>query len=120
MYNSTKNIVGGIRMFFTYPQDFKERELAPGAVTKLVWGERITLSYLTLKPKSSIPLHSHPNEQVGIVIDGEFIFAIGKETRLCKKGDAFVVPGDVEHSVVSVSKPTLIVETFSPPREDFK
>ena len=107
-------------MFFTYPQDFKERELSPGVVAKLVWGERIMLSYLTFKPKHNVPIHSHPHEQVGIVIDGEINLTIGKETRLCKKSDAFVIPGNVEHGAVSGDRPAITVETFSPPREDFK
>lgn len=107
-------------MFFTYPQDFKERELTPGAVIKLVWGERIMLSYTTLKPNCNVPTHSHPSEQVGIVIDGEIEFTIGNETRLCKKGDAFAIPGNVEHSATSGNEPIIVVETFSPPREDLK
>ena len=107
-------------MFFTFPQDFKERKLAPGVIAKLVWGERIMLSYATLEHNCAIPTHSHPNEQVGIVIDGEIQFTIGNETRLCKKGDAFAIPGNVEHSATSGDKPTIIVETFSPPREDLK
>ena len=107
-------------MFFTYPQDFKERKLIPGSVLRLVWGERIMLSHVTLEPNCNVPTHSHPNEQVSIVIDGEMNITIGNETRLCKKGDAFAIPGNVEHSVTNGDKLAIIVEAFSPPREDFK
>ena len=107
-------------MFFVYPQDFKERRLIPGIVLRLVWGERIMLSYATIQPNCNLPTHSHPNEQVGIVIDGEMKLTIGNETRLCKKGDAFTIPGNVEHSVTNGDKLTIVVDTFSPPREDYK
>ena len=107
-------------MFFTYPQDFKERNLPSGVAQKLVWGERIMLAYTTFEPNCYGPAHSHPEEQTGMVLDGEIKFTIGNETRLCKKGDAFAIPGNVEHSVTNGDKLTIIVQAFSPPREDYK
>lgn len=106
-------------MFFSYPRDFKERELVPGIVLRLVWGERVMLSYATFQPNSTLLTHSHPNEQTGIVIEGELKLTIGNETRLCKGGDAFTIPGNVEHSAVNGDKLTIVVDTFSPPREDY-
>jgi len=107
-------------MFFTYPQDFKERKLSSGTTQRLVWGERIMLAYTTFEPNTSGPAHSHPEEQTGMVLDGEIEFTAGNETRLCKKGDAFAIPGNVEHSVTNGDKLTIIVQGFSPPREDYK
>ena len=106
-------------MFFSYPQDFKERELTPGIILRLVWGERVMLSYVTFQPNRILPAHSHSNEQTGIVIEGELRLTIGDETRLCKKGDAFTIPGNVEHSAACGDKPTIVIDTFSPPREDY-
>ena len=107
-------------MFFAYPQDLEEREFTPEIVLKLVWGNRIMLSYATFEPNCTMPSHSHLNEQVGIVIQGKMRLTIGDETRLCKKGDAFVIPGNVEHSVNNGEKLTIVIDTFSPPREDYK
>ena len=107
-------------MFFTYPQDFKERKLASGTVQRLVWGERIMLAHTTFEPNCNGPTHSHPEEQTGMVLDGEIKFTIGNDTRLCKKGDAFAIPGNVEHSVTNGDKLTIVVQAFSPPREDYK
>lgn len=106
-------------MFFKYPGDFKERELVPGITLRLVWGERVMLSYATFQPNSTLLTHSHPHEQTGIVIEGELTLTIGDETRLCQKGDAFTIPGNVEHSVVNGDKLTIVVDTFSPPRQDY-
>jgi len=106
-------------MFFGYPQDFKERELAPGITLRLVWGERVMLSLATFQPNSTVPTHSHPHEQTGIVMEGDLELTIGNETRLCRKGDAFTIPGGVEHSAASRATPVTVVDTFSPPREDY-
>ena len=106
-------------MFFRYPQDFKEREVAPGIVLRLVWGERVMLSHVTFQPHNALPAHSHPHEQTGIVLDGELDMTVAGQTRRCRKGDAFTIPGGVEHSVTSGAAAATILDTFSPPREDY-
>ncbi|MFC2021262.1 cupin domain-containing protein [Chloroflexota bacterium] len=107
-------------MFFRYPQDFKENPVSPGVVLNLVWGERIMLSRVAFQPNSTISAHSHPNEQTGIILEGEITLTIGNDTRLCKKGDAFTIPDNVEHSVVVGKEPAVVLDTFNPPREDYK
>ncbi len=106
-------------MFFKYPQDFKERELAPGILLRLVWGERVMLSHVTLQPHSTVPTHSHPHEQTGMVLEGELDMTVGGQTCRCRKGDAFTIPGGVEHSASSGEVGATVLDTFSPPREDY-
>jgi quercetin dioxygenase-like cupin family protein len=106
-------------MFFSFPEDFKERELAPGIVLRLVWGEHVMLSYATFQPNSTVPAHSYPHEQTGIIVEGELELTIGNESRVCRKGDAFTIPGNIEHSAASGDTATTVIDTFSPPREDY-
>jgi quercetin dioxygenase-like cupin family protein len=109
-------------MFFTAPGDFKERELSPRVTTKIAWGEKLMLSYVTIQPNAPIvPLHSHPHEQMGLVLEGEVGLTIGNETRKLKKGDAFQVPPNVHHGLAFTSeKQAILLDIFSPPREEFK
>lgn len=106
-------------MFLRYPQDFKERELAPGVRTCLAWGERLMLSVVRMEANSFVPLHSHPHEQMGVVLEGEVEMNIGGETRVVKKGDGYLIPGRVEHSGRTYNTPALVLDVFSPPREDY-
>jgi quercetin dioxygenase-like cupin family protein len=53
-------------------------------------------------------------------MDGECEFAIGGETRTLRSGDAYVIPGGVEHGVVGSDAPALVLDIFSPPRENYK
>jgi quercetin dioxygenase-like cupin family protein len=106
-------------MFFKYPQDFRERDLAPGVFVRLVWGERVMLSHVTFQPRSTVPIHSHPHEQTGMVLDGELDMTVGGETFHCGPRDAFTIPGGVEHSASSCEVVTTVLDTFSPPREDY-
>lgn len=109
-------------MFFNFPDDFKERELSPKVNTRLVWGEKLMLSYVTIQPNNPIPaLHSHPHEQMGMVLEGEVTLTIGQETRKLKKGDAFWVPPNTIHGLAAPSgKEAIVLDVFSPPREEFK
>ena len=77
------------------------------------------LSCATFQPNSTVPTHSHPHKQTGIVVEGELELTIGNESRICRKGDAFTIPGNTEHNATSGDTATTIIDTFSPPREDY-
>ncbi len=100
-------------------------ELAPlalmdGIRVRAVNGERITLGVFELEPGLRMPEHRHPNEQVGVVLRGELTFTIGGETRLRRPGDMWVIPPDVPHTVEQAGNAgCTIVESFSPPRDDW-
>ena len=52
-------------------------ELVPGARTKTFWGEHMLLSLVEIDANSEVPLHTHPHEQGGILIEGEMVMGIG-------------------------------------------
>jgi quercetin dioxygenase-like cupin family protein len=109
-------------MFFTEARNFKERELSPKVTTKIAWGEKLMLSYVTVQPNAPIvPLHSHPHEQMGIVLEGKVGLTIGAETREIRKGDIFLIPPATLHGLAfTFDQPAVILDIFSPPREEFK
>jgi quercetin dioxygenase-like cupin family protein len=78
------------------------------------------MSIVEIAPHAVVPMHSHPNEQAGMVLAGEFDFTIGGQTRRLKQGDAYVIPGGVEHGVVGTDGWSMALDIFSPPREDYK
>ncbi len=94
--------------------------LMDGVRVRQVNGERITLPVMELDSLISLPEHRHSNEQVGLVLRGEFTFTIGGETRLRKPGDMRVIPPDIPHTVERTGTAgCTILETFSPPRADW-
>ena len=84
----------------------------------LTFGERTSLSEFSLEKGSVIPKHSHPHEQTGYVISGRLLFTIGDERFEAEPGDSWNIPSNVEHSV-EVLEDTVVLEVFSPPREDY-
>jgi quercetin dioxygenase-like cupin family protein len=63
-------------------------------------------------------MHEHPHSQVTYVESGVFEMTIGNETRTISRGDGYYVPPHVLHGVVC-RQPGLLVDAFSPLREDF-
>lgn len=107
-------------MFYDFPQDFKKFEPAPGFLVHVVSGQRSMLSHVILKPGAEAPMHNHSEEQMGIVLEGEFEMTIGDETRLLKKGDMYLVPANTTHGGVARADGAVVLDAFSPPREAYK
>jgi quercetin dioxygenase-like cupin family protein len=95
-------------------------ELFPGVVARTCWGDRIMLSYVELAPHSVVPEHQHPHEQAGYIIQGKATFIIDGVEKTLLPGDWYHVPGNVRHKVVTLDEPTLVLDVFNPPREEYK
>lgn len=107
-------------MPFYDPSQVQSKEIAPGAKIQPIWGDRVMMVFITLEDGSEVPMHTHPHEQMGMVLEGEFELTIAGEAKLVKKGDAYLVPSNVEHKAVASRGKALALDIFSPPREDFK
>lgn len=90
-----------------------------GVVGRTVHGERVTFSLVELDPDVAVPQHSHANEQVGMVLSGSLTFTIGSETREVGPGQAWCITAHVPHSVVTGRGGAVVVEVFSPVRDDW-
>jgi quercetin dioxygenase-like cupin family protein len=84
----------------------------------LVHGDKTSLSLFRLEKGAEIPPHSHPHEQTGYMVEGKMVFRVGEEEFIAEPGDSWSIPGGVEHSV-STLEDCLVVEVFSPVREDY-
>jgi quercetin dioxygenase-like cupin family protein len=62
--------------------------------------------------------HSHPHVQSTYVKSGRFAFTIAGETYEVGPGDAFVIPSGATHGCRAI-EPGVLIDTFSPRREDF-
>ena len=91
----------------------------PGVMIKPVWGEKLMMVHISLEDGSEVPLHSHPHEQMGIGLEGEFELIIAGESQMIKRGDGYFVPSGVEHIAVASRGNAVALDMFSPPREDF-
>jgi quercetin dioxygenase-like cupin family protein len=106
--------------YFYSSDDVLPRQLAEGIQLKTLWGKNIMMSLVEMDANSVVPKHSHPHEQAGIVLEGEFEFTIGSESKVIGKGEFYIIPGNIEHKVIVGNEPAVALDIFSPPREEYK
>ena len=95
------------------------RESLPGIRQKtLVWGEKTLMTEFLLETGSVLPLHSHPHEQTGYLVEGHLTLTIGSEARDIFPGDSWSIPGNTGHSAV-VHLDSKAIEIFSPVRTEY-
>ena len=85
----------------------------------LVFGDKVMLVHIALEEGAIVPNHKHPNEQAGYVVEGEMLLTIAGQSRTVKAGESYLIPYDAEHGAKAIAH-TIIIESFSPPREDLK
>jgi quercetin dioxygenase-like cupin family protein len=83
-------------------------------------GDHMQLSSVDIPAGGVVEEHSHPNEQMGMVVAGELLFTIGGETKHLKAGDLFRIPGGVPHSCVAVNGPVKALDVFYPIRDEYR
>ena len=107
-------------MYYHDPKERTAKELAPGINAKTFWGEQMLAAVVDLDANVHLPLHSHPHEQVGIVIEGEIEFNVAGEVKRLHPGEVYVIPGGVEHEARTFDVPVKVMDVFSPVREEYK
>ena len=98
----------------------KPAEALPGLIRRTM-GETTDAMVVEFRSEAGvkIPPHSHPNQQVGYVVSGQLEIIIEGVATVCLPGDSYAIPGGVEHGARFVVE-SIIVECFSPPREDYR
>lgn len=80
-------------------------------------GEQLMVTHLTFAAGALAPLHSHPHEQITLVLRGSLAFSLGDEHRTLVAGEAVSVPGHTIHGGQAIGE-TELLELFTPVRQD--
>lgn len=97
-----------------------QRELAAGINTRIFPGEQAMLSVVRLEPGAEGTLHSHPQEQWGVMLEGSAVRTQDGEDFSVKAGDFWRTPGGVPHTVKAGSEGAVILDVFAPPRDEYR
>src|SRR6188472_2420343 len=80
--------------------------LGAGLTSKIVQAtDNMMLSFVRYEPHAEAPLHSHVEEQVFVLLEGELEMELGGEVRRMEPGDVAVIPSFVPHRVTAGSQP---------------
>jgi len=105
--------------YFTQRDDCTHYEIFPGVHIYTKACREMMLSLVEFEPGAVVEEHSHPHEQVGMVLQGRAHFFVGEEDRVLGPGDMYTIPGNVKHRVVAVEGPVKALDIFHPIRDDY-
>jgi len=99
--------------------EIPSERVADGIERRMVWGENLMVCRLSLDPHVVTAVHAHPHEQVTLVERGQVRFTVDGVERVAKAGDVLYFPPSLPHGATMLDEPVVLVDIFSPVREDF-
>jgi quercetin dioxygenase-like cupin family protein len=72
------------------------------AFGRLITGEQIEVGLLRFKAGEGAKTHSHPHEQIIVMLRGRMKFTLGDEVAEIGRGHAVHIPPNVPHSTVAL------------------
>lgn len=99
--------------------DMQYTELVPGANSRIVTGNHVQLSFLTMDPGSSFARHIHPEEQLMLVFRGGIEEIIMDGEYFMGPGDILLLPGNMVHGGTNSPLGCDVLDIFWPSRVDY-
>jgi len=94
-------------------------EICPGITRRTVaHGKTMYQMMATLAAGSKMPAHSHEQEQIVHILEGRMRLIVDSVPHELSTGDSFYLASNVPHGVETLL-PTRVLDTFSPPRNDY-
>jgi quercetin dioxygenase-like cupin family protein len=94
-------------------------DIAPGIRRQTVThGPAMYQQIAKLDAGSRMPEHHHPHEQIVYILSGRMKLIVAGVPHEMAVGDSFYLASESPHAVDTIED-TLVLDTFSPPREDY-
>jgi quercetin dioxygenase-like cupin family protein len=97
------------------------RQVLQGVRLKtLAHGERTLMTVFQLDAGAVVPVHRHPQEQIGYLVSGRlrFLDGAGQAVAEVGPGDSWCFGADEEHGA-EILEDAVAIEVFSPVRQDY-
>ena len=117
--NDSDNLIDIASLGYIFDNNIEWENIDEGIRRKILgFDDKFMMTLVEFRKNSHGSVHTHPHRQVTYIVYGSFEVIIENEKKLLKKGDSFFIPPSVEHGVCAIED-ALLVEVFSPAREDF-
>jgi quercetin dioxygenase-like cupin family protein len=107
-------------LYFPTADECAHHTIFSGVTVQTCAADKMMLSLAVLEPHAIVEEHSHPHEQVGMVIEGRAVFFIGGEEKTLGPGDMYRIPGHVKHKVIALDQRVKALDIFYPIRDDYR
>ncbi len=103
--------------YFFWPL-LPEKEVAEGVILQEVHLNNLMVTRVVMKKGAKIPTHSHPHEQITILIRGKLRFNLGNEEKVLRTGEGVKIPPKIEHSAIALEDCECL-DSWHPVRKDY-
>lgn len=94
-------------------------KIAEGIERQMVVGQNMMMCRFRFAPFVVTNEHTHPHEQMTLVVQGKVKFFISGEEHILKAGDVIHFPPHNRHGATMLDEEVVLIDIFSPIREDF-
>jgi quercetin dioxygenase-like cupin family protein len=92
---------------------------AEGIERQMFIGDQMMICRFRFAPFLVTPQHTHPHEQMSLVISGRIHFFVEGEERIASPGDVLHFPPNCLHGATMMEEEVVLIDIFTPLREDF-
>ncbi len=92
---------------------------AEGVERQMIVGDNLMICRFRFVPFLVTPEHDHPHEQMTIVERGKVRFFIEGKEQIASAGDVLHFPPFCWHGATMMEDEVVLIDIFSPVREDF-
>jgi quercetin dioxygenase-like cupin family protein len=92
---------------------------AEGIQRQMVVGEHVMICRFRFAPFLVTPEHTHPHEQMSLVVSGRVRFFVEGKARIAQPGDVLHFPPNCLHGATMLEEEVVLLDIFTPVREDF-
>jgi quercetin dioxygenase-like cupin family protein len=71
----------------------------PGVSRRTNHTEQATVSAYAFEPEARFPIHTHPEEQITVVLEGTVVFEVEGERHALGPGETYAVAAHLEHGL---------------------
>lgn len=93
--------------------------IGEGITRQMAFGETLMICRLTLRPGTITTAHQHVHEQMTIIEQGRVRFVVGDVEKVFGPGEILLFPSGFWHGATILDEAVVLLDIFSPRREDF-
>ena len=92
---------------------------AEGIERQMVIGQHLMICRFRFAANLITPEHTHPHEQMSLVISGRVRFFVEGREQIASPGDVLHFPSNCLHGATMMDEEVVLIDIFTPLREDF-
>lgn len=96
------------------------RTLAEGLNARIFPGQNVMISVVHIDPNKSGEVHSHAQEQWGVMLEGSGVRIQDGVEHDVRAGDFWQTPSNVSHGLKAGPEGAVVLDIFSPPRDEYR